>query len=60
MNSFQMFPDAITKGLPELVETMKEFTKSSNELQKKLVLWTKVMAIALIIQIIVLIITLIS
>ena len=54
-----MFPDAITKRIPELVENMKEFTKTSNELQKKLILWTKVMAIALVIQITVLIITLI-
>ena len=48
-----MFPDAIVKGIPQLVESLKKFTKTSDNLQKKLIFWTKVMAIAVGLQAIV-------
>lgn len=50
MGNFQVFPKAITEDFPDFVRTMKEFTKTSNELQKKIIIWTRVLIAVLIIQ----------
>ena len=45
--------NALNENLNSLNKSIEEFSKSSNNLQEKLVFWTKIMAGAIIIQAIV-------
>lgn len=47
----------LNKNLESLAGAINESSKSSDNLQKKLILWTKVMAGAIIVQVLVIIIT---
>lgn len=58
MNELQMSPKAITEDIPRLANAMDKFVETSTKLQDKLIFWTRVMAIALVVQIIFIIITL--